>query len=317
MLSDGTMAERDLYAILGVSRTANEKEVRAAYRQLARKYHPDRNPGDKHAEERFKEASFASSVLQDKEKRALYDEFGESGLKEGFDAERHRRYARGPSQFTNMDELFGRRRARAGGFNEVFGQDVMDALFGREAAARRGAPPTEVLAQITIEFAEAIRGVEREVSLRGGKEPERRLKVRIPAGVQDGGKVRLRGQAPDGGDIVLEVQVLEHPFFKRDGNDLLLELPITVGEAFAGGKIQIPTPSGSVSLRVPEGARGGSRLRLRNKGVRRGGTVGDLIVQLQIVLPTANDEDGKASLAKAIEQLEGAYATPPRDKLEL
>ena len=137
------------------------------------------------------------------------------------------------------------------------------------------------------------------------------MRVRIPAGVRDGGKVRLRGQGEEGGDLVLRVHVSEHPFFKRENDDLLLELPITVGEAFHGAKVQVPTPDGAVTLRVPAHARGGSRLRLRGKGVRRGEQVGDLIVQLQIVLPEGGDA------GEAVDALENRYQEPVRKHLAL
>jgi curved DNA-binding protein len=164
---------------------------------------------------------------------------------------------------------------------------------------------------VTIGFAEAVRGVERELLLQVPGEEQRVIKVRIPPGVSDGGRVRLRGQGQQGGDLVLQIHVEEHPHFKRDGLDLLLELPITIGEAFNGTKIQVPTPEGPVTLRVPPRVRGGSRLRLRERGVRQGSKVGDLIVQLHIVLPPSD------KIQPAIETLEPEYAQPVREEILL
>lgn len=305
------MAERDLYEILGVARSATDKEIRAAYRELARKNHPDRNPGDAAAEERFKEASYASDVLLNKEKRKLYDEFGEIGLREGFNAEAYRRYKSGAASgggapgsfgFGNLEDLFGARGGGSAGWgHEFFGGDVVDAIFGR-AGGRRASPRSDVVSEVWIEFVEAVKGVEKELTLQLSRGEQRTLKVRIPRGVADGGKVRLRGQGIDGGDLVLEVHVRPHPHFRREGNDLLLDLPITVREAFEGARVDVPTPDGPVSLSVPKGSDGGRRLRLRGKGVGRGTKTGDLIVTLRIVLPKASE-----AAAEAVARLGESY----------
>jgi curved DNA-binding protein len=151
-----------------------------------------------------------------------------------------------------------------------------------------------------------VRGGEREITLQVPGEAARIIKVRIPPGVKDGGRIRLRGQGHQGGDLVLHVHVGEHPYFRRAGNDLLLSLPITIGEAYRGAKVQVPTPDGPVTLRIPERVRGGSKLRLRGKGVRHGDTAGDLIVELQIVLPASGD------VAQAVQSIEDAYTEPVR-----
>jgi curved DNA-binding protein len=315
------MTRRDLYEVLGVARGADEKAIRKAYRELARKYHPDRNQGSKQAEERFKEASYASEVLLNREKRKLYDEFGEIGLREGFDADRFRQYQQRPrgspgfAGFGSLEDLFARASRPGGGWGggveELFGSDVAESVFGVRG---KGGRRRDVEASVTIEFAEAIRGSEHELTLQFPGAGERTLKVRIPPGVRDGGRVRLRGQGQDGGDLVLQVQVKDHPVFKREGNDLLVELPVTVSEAFRGAKVEVPTPTGSVSVRIPKGVRGGSKLRLRGKGVRQGSEVGDLIVQVQIVLPAAADAEGK-SLDSAVDALEAAYSESVRKDL--
>jgi curved DNA-binding protein len=319
------MTRRDLYEILGVQRSASEKDIRKAYRELARKYHPDRNPGNKEAEERFKEASYASEILLNKEKRALYDEFGESGLREGFNPEAFRQYQRyaqargqgrgeGFSGIGGLEDLLNQAAARGGGggggwgrgFQDMFGGDVAD-IFG---TARGRSRRRDLVSDATIEFMDAVRGTETEFSIQSpGAEP-RTVKVRIPAGVKDGGRIRLRGQGLEGGDLVLRVHVKEHPYFRRDGDDLLLSLPITAGEAYHGAKVQVPTPSGSVTLRVPRGAQSGRKLRLRGKGVKRGEHQGDLIVELEIILPTS-DEAGPH-----IDALGALYSEPVRKHLE-
>ncbi|MGD8863112.1 MAG: J domain-containing protein [Myxococcales bacterium] len=324
------MQSRDLYEILGVSRTASEQEIRKAYRDLARKYHPDRNPGDDAAEERFKEASYASEVLLNKEKRKLYDEFGEIGLREGFEPEAARQYTRGGPggaqgfEFSgNLEDLLNQMgfagAARGGGgpggfggFADIFGGAAPGA--GGFRGARRRPPPQEVMSEVTISFAEAVRGTERELGLSmPGETTARTLRVRIPAGVGDGGKVRLRGQGPGGGDIVLKVHVQPHEHFERDGDDLLLDLPVTVGEAFEGAKVQVPTPDGPVSLTIPKGVRGGSKLRLRGKGVQRGARKGDLIVRVEVVLPESEDPE----VRDAVDRLEQAYSGSVRGRVSL
>src|SRR5262249_12467944 len=146
------------------------------------------------------------------------------------------------------------------------GNDVVETIFGKQPGRERSRK-RDLISDVTIEFAEAIRGTERELSFTVPGQAPRTLKVRIPPGVRDDGRVRLRGQGEEGGDLVLHVRVKDHPFFRRDGNNLILQLPITVGEAFQGAKVQVPTPDGSVTLRIPKGIRGGAKLRLKEKGV--------------------------------------------------
>jgi curved DNA-binding protein len=322
--ADGpAMTQRDLYEILGVQRSASEKEIRKAYRDLARRYHPDRNPGNKQAEERFKEASYASDVLLNKEKRALYDEFGENGLKEGFNADAYRQYQRyaeargagggsGFAGFGGLEDLLNQAARKGGGaswgsnFQDLFGGAEVNDIFGGRGRSRR----RDTVSDVTIEFMEAVRGSERELSIQSPGSAPRTVKVRIPAGVTDDGKIRLRGQGQGGGDLVLRVHVQAHPYFERDGKDLLLSLPVTVGEAHHGAKVSVPTPDGPVTLRIPPGSQSGRKLRLRGKGVRRQDQVGDLIVELQIVLP-----EGVAA-SEHVDKLEALYRDGVRKHLE-
>lgn len=334
------MAERDFYKILGVPRTASEAELRKAYKNLARKYHPDRNQGDKQAEEKFKDISQASDVLLNKKKRGLYDEFGEIGLKEGFNPDTYRQYrsaasgaAGGSTGFrdlTDLEELLGGLRgatggrggAGFGGFQDFMGGEAVQELFRRGARGAPGPassrPPqpqkSELVSEITLSFVEALQGGEREIllSIPGQAEP-RTLKVRFPAGIKDGGQIRLRGQGLNGGDVVLKIHVEEHPFFKVEGDDLLLQLPVTVGEAYRGGKIPVPTPAGEVSLNLPKGAKSGAKLRLRGKGIPKGETAGDLIVTILIRLPEAQDEE----LERLTTEIDKHYKENPRAGIKL
>jgi curved DNA-binding protein len=181
------------------------------------------------------------------------------------------------------------------------------ARGGRAAAAQ----PADAVADLEIEWMEAVLGTEKELAIQSpGDDEARSLRVRIPAGVRDGGQVRLRGQAPGGGDIVLRVHVKQHPLYRRTEDDLELTLPVTVAEAFHGAKIQVPTPYGAVQMRIPKGVRGGSRLRLKGKGVRRGDKAGDLFVDVQIVLPKVE------GAAEAVDALEQMYEGSVREELE-
>jgi DnaJ-class molecular chaperone len=324
------MAKRKLYDVLGVAPDATDQQIRKSFRDLARKYHPDRNPGDKQAEERFKEVNRASEVLLNKKKREIYDEFGEIGLREGFDAQQYRDWSSrrasagggsgGAQGFAGLEDIFEQMRRGAsqggrdgGGFADFFSSDMFSGAGGRRGRGGRAAAaqPADAVADLEIEWMEAVLGTEKELAIQSpGDEGARSLRVRIPPGVRDGGQVRLRGQAPGGGDIVLRVHVKQHPLYRRTEDDLELTLPVTVGEAFHGAKIQVPTPYGAVQMRIPKGVRGGSRLRLKGKGVRRGDKAGDLFVDVQIVLPKAD------SAAEAIDALERAYDGSVREELE-
>jgi DnaJ-class molecular chaperone len=320
------MAERDFYKVLGVPRTASEAEIRKAYKSLARKYHPDKNPGNAQAEERFKEIAHASDVLQNKKKRQLYDEFGEMGLKEGFNPDTFRQYRGGQgggaggfgtADLGDLEDLLGGLRGSAGGrgfggFQDFMGGEAVQELFRRSGRGR--APKSELNSEITLGFIEALRGGEREVllSMPGESQP-RVLKVRFPPGVKDGGQIRLRGQGLNGGDLVLKIHVDEHPLLRREGDDLLLQLPVTVGEAYNGAKIAVPTLDGDVSLTLPRGANSGQKLRLRGKGVPRGDGAGDLIVTVLIRVP----DDRSEELDRLVEQVETHYKEDVRANIKL
>lgn len=318
------MADRDFYGILGVSRDASPDEIKKAYRQLAKELHPDRNPGDKASEERFKEVSAAYTVLSDEEKRELYDRFGEMGLREGFDPEAYEAATQAAGGFGGFDfgEIFGgAARARGGGGSFEFN---LEDLFGGAAPGRasyvrapmRGA---DLESEVTIDFRDAVLGCTRELNLRSA-EGERTIKVRIPAGVRAGGRIRLRGQGGRGveggppGDLLLKVQVEKHPYFSMRGKQLHVKVPVTPFEAYAGAKVSIPTPEGSVQLSIPAGSKNGTKLRLRGKGIQKKGKPrGDLIARLEIALPEPGSEEVEEALAKVQE----AFESDPRDGLKL
>jgi len=363
--SDGTSGraagkDRDLYAVLGVPRDATADQIKKAYRKLARKHHPDVNPGDKAAEERFKEVSRAHDALGDETIRKNYDEFGADALQPGFDADKAREFRswqggarprgggfsarRGDGQ--SFEDLFGggagAGRARAGGFHGF--EDLFGGAFSRAAAAPQRGSDLEV--PIRIEFIEAVRGTSRAISLRrpevcpvcagsgvvaGGQpctrcggdgviEENVRLNVKIPAGVETGSRVRVAGKGGAGsngapaGDIYIVVEVGEHPLLTRAGRDLTLEVPVTVGEALLGASINVPTPDGEVSMKIPAGTQSGKRLRLRGKGVPdlHGSGRGDFYVRVMVQVPERSEQ-----IREAVQQIESAYTTGPRDGLKL
>ena len=274
---------KSLYDVLGVPRTADDDTIRKAFRKLAAKYHPDKNPS-KDSEARFKEVNSAHEVLSDKDKRSLYDEFGEDSLRQGFDAERARmaknfgRGGRGGS--ASFQDVFG---GGAGDFSDVFGD-----MFGGAASRRRPRKAPDLEATVRIEFVSSVRGTTVELRRDSGEV----VTVRIPAGADEGSKLRIAGQAPSPGfaqpgDLLLTVHVNDHPFFKREGDDLHLDLPITLIEAYEGAKVRVPTPEGEVTLKVQPHTQSGQLSRLRGKGVqRKGKPPGDLYVKFLVQIPT-------------------------------
>ncbi len=282
------MDEKDPYALLGVARTASEDEIRKAYRKLARKFHPDVNPNDRKAEERFKEISFAYEVLSDKEKRARYDEFGAASMAQGFDPEQAREYAR-----------WSRGARRSPGHESSAGdvdidiEDLLGGLFGGARRARGPSKGADAEGQIPIDLLDAVRGGDVRVQVAG----RGALRVKIPAGADTGTRIRLAGQGDAGvlggppGDLYLTLQVRPHPFFERKGSDLSLDLPVTLPELVLGASIEVPTPDGPVTMRVPEKSASGRVLRLRGKGVPKLGAAerGDLYVRLVAELPDPAD----------------------------
>ncbi len=294
------MAE-DFYSVLGVPKSADGDAIKKAYRKLARDLHPDRNPGDKSAETRFKAVNRAYETLHDPKKRALYDEFGEEALREGFDAEKARAYRAWQSGNGGRVGGFGNVGGRAVSLEDLFGGvagggidggDLSD-LFGR--GRRRGPLRGQDLEQeITVDFDTAVRGTSLEL-----RRPEgTTVTVRIPPGADDGSRVRIPGQggaSPSGGppgDLVLLIHVRPHPLFRREGDDLHIDIPIHVSEAVKGSKVRVPTFDGPVSVKVPPGTNSGTTLRVRGKGVtRKGRPTGDLYVHLMIHVPSGSSPE--------------------------
>jgi len=291
------MAE-DLYGVLGVPKDADATTIKKTYRKLAKDLHPDKNPGNKKAEDRFKTVNHAFDVLSDAKKRALYDEFGEEGLREGFDAERVRAY----SQWAKQQGAGG--SARGGGrggvrIEDLFGNqtsgegigDLFGDLFNRGGRRSRGpSPGADLESSVSIDFVSAVRGATLELRPQSGGPP---VTVRIPQGASDGSRVRIAGHgapSPNGGpagDLLLTIHVEPHAFFRREGDDLHLDLPLSVAEAYRGAKVKVETFVGPVSLKVVPGTQSGTVVRLRGKGVTRKGKTGDLYVHFMVHVPAA------------------------------
>ncbi len=293
-------ASQDYYALLGVDKQVDAKKLQTAYRKLARQYHPDVNPGNKAAEDTFKRMSAAYEVLSDPAKRKLYDEFGQAGLGPGFDADQARAHQRWQH---------GRQATGAPFEQEVMDFDLAD-LFGHGYRKPRG---RDLSAVVNIDFAQALRGAEVQFELPS----KQALKVRIPKGADHGSVVRVKGQGEAGpaahGDLVIEIRVRSHPYFRRENLDLFLKLPVTLEEAYHGASVSIPTPDGDVTLRVPPKSQQGTRLRLRGKGVTRGTAVGDLYVDIDARIPDKDDP----ALAQAMRQTSHGYAKPVREGIHL
>jgi len=386
------MAE-DFYQLLGVTRTAAEDEIKKAYRKLARQYHPDVNPGNRQAEEKFKQISAAFEVLSDERKRKLYDELGEDAIKLGFDERKVQAY-RAYRQQAQAGAGGGR-----GPFNFDFGGDVdlneiLRDIFGGAGApggspfggGRARAPGAsrgeDLSAHVQLSLKEAVQGIERSLSISrpgrckrcngqgkvgepvvctsckgtgqvqagrgqlrmsgrcttcggagriastcpqcggdGTAQESTLISVKIPAGVHTGSQVRLVGQGAAGeyggpaGDLFIETEVLKHPSIERDGDDLFMDLPVTVPEATLGAEVRVPTFDGEVTLSVPKSSQSGRKLRLKGRGVPRlkGVGRGDLYLVLKVMVPETTTPEARA----AVETLKHAYPTDVRAEIRI
>ncbi len=337
---------KDYYAILGVKRDATEDEIKKAYRRLAKKYHPDVNPGNKQAEAKFKEITEAYDVLSDPEKRRRYDQLGSAAFEGGFDPRAWQQRARAgrpgsrPGGFDFGFEFDAGPFTRGGPFGGATGfEDLLEGLLG--GARRRGPGATagrgrgaaargrDIEQPLAVSFEDAARGATRDLEItreescqtcggggtvgigqtcptclgRGTVRRTERVTVKIPAGVDSGARIRLAGKGSAGrsggpaGDLYLVIEVSPHAYFKRDGDDIRLELPVTVAEAALGAKVDVPTLDGRVSLTIPPGSSSGTTLRLRERGVHRlKGGRGDQYVVLKVVLPRTLDEHSRELL---------------------
>lgn len=308
------MPDKSYYDILGVKKAASEDEIKKAYRKLAKKHHPDVNKGNKDAENKFKELSEAYAVLSDKEKRDQYDRLGKEAFSGGSP------FGAGGNPFGDFDfSRFGgaagaRGRASSGGRRSQPGNftDIFSDLFGggMEDQPQRG---SDLEAQVTIEFRDAVFGATLDLTVNG-----RPVKVKIPEGVREGQKIRLRGKGSPGsagapaGDLNVLVHVRPHPLFERDGDNIRIDLPVTVGEAIRGGEIDVPTIHGPVRARIPAGTQGGQTFRLTGKGVKgREGKMGDHYYRVQIAIPKELSDEAR----NAVEQIETQYRENPRASL--
>ncbi|MGB8854193.1 MAG: J domain-containing protein [Pirellulales bacterium] len=316
----------DHYQTLGVPRTASAEDIRKAYRELARKYHPDLHPDDEAAKEKFKKVQAAFDVLNDPSKREMYDRYGSSFEGVGGPGG----WGGGPfpgaggfpgsggfpgGQEIDLESLFG----GAGGFGDLFGRGRAKTARGRRRPAQMAGE--DLTARIEIPFRLAIDGGKTDVRVERDGTAET-ITVTIPQGLPDGARMRLRGQGLPGsgggpaGDLLLEVRVQPHPVYRRDGDTLELTLPVSLSEAIAGAKVDVPTPWGTIALRIPPGTSGGRKLRAAGMGVRHAnGSTGDLIAEVQIALPVGADSAVTEKLLEAARGAEASAAAEPRAQL--
>lgn len=310
----------DYYSTLGVSRNASQEEIQKAYRTLARKYHPDKNPNDATAKKKFQEVQAAFEVLSDPEKRKRYDQFGADFESVGAaGGPRTWRYttSSGPQPFPfDLNDLFGGDDVEGGGgFADLFRQ-FSRAGGGRTAA--RAARGNDLRHELTVPFNTAVLGGEAALTIQRQSGKVETLRVKIPAGIDEGKKIRLRGQGEPGvggappGDVVLTIHVAPHPFFRRTGNRLDVRVPVTLAEAALGSKVDVPTPHGTISLTVPPNTSSGTRLRVKGHGVRPANQPpGDLFAEIQIVLP----EGLSAADRQLLAEISNRYPQNPRAEL--
>lgn len=310
----------DYYEILGVSRTASADQIKRAYRKLAKKHHPDRNPGDPTAEQKFKEVQQANSILSDSKKRAEYDSFGEAGVGRWATGQRGQKvYQWGANSSVNADDLADLFSAFGGGtgrpsspFEQIFGGGRQQRPMPK--TPQRGA---DLQRTISLSFEQTVHGAAVDVKLhpkRNGR-PET-LAVKIPAGVEEGQKIRLPGRGHPGtnggppGDFYLVCSIRPHAYFTREGADVHLDAPVTVTEAALGATIEVPTIDGTATVKLPPGTAGGAKLRLKNCGLKRPGASGrgDQFIAIRIVPPTSLTDEQR----RLFEQLSEQDRSDPR-----
>lgn len=315
------MAKKDFYSLLNVSRTATADEIKRSYRKLAMQYHPDKNPGDKKAEEKFKEFSEAYEVLSDPKKREMYDQFGHAGTQGGG----------GGNPFSGAGGFGGAGFGGGGAgqgqdpFQDIFG-DVFSEIFGARGqgggpgagARRRPTKGSDLRYTLNVTFEESALGAEKVISFvrdRNGKDETAKLSVNVPAGVKEDQRLKLAGEgdSPQGasapGDLYVIVKVQEHPLFKRQDNDINMDVPVSYTDAILGTSIEIPTITGKAVIRIPPGTHSGQTFRLKGKGFPKigGFGAGDMLVRLVVDTPDKISNRQKELLE---ELSKGAEETP-------
>lgn len=288
---------KNLYDVLGVSKTATATEIKSQYRKLARKYHPDLNKDDKNAAEKFKEISSAYDILGDKDKRQKYDNneidaegkptgFGAGGFGGGFGSNdfggsnQYNTYTNGGFNGAGFD------------FSSLFGEDIFSQFTGNRGFGSRTQKGQDIAYSLDIDFLDAAKGAEKSIILNN-----KQLNVKIPAGTQSGQVLRLKGQGTKGatsnlnGDALITINVRPHPYFKVDGRDILLDLPISIKEAVLGAKVTVPTISGKVNVTIPPYSSSQEKLRLKGKGIKTKNGTGDEIINLVVNVPKSKNAD--------------------------
>lgn len=318
------MAKRDYYDVLGLSRNATQSEIKKTFRRLAKELHPDRNPGNKASETRFKEAQEAYAVLSDEKKRAAYDQFGHSGFdaSHGGGGARASRGGGVPVDLGDLADMFNFGTSGGGGSAEP--GSIFDSIFGGTTAGARGRPRRQPPAAqdtqtpVTLTFEQSVRGVTLDLALAHERGAKQRIAVTIPPGVRHGQKIRVRGKGQPGrgggpdGDLYVVCNVSLHRYFERQGDDIYLSVPITIAEASLGAKVDIPTLDGTRTVTVPPGTPSGAKLRLAGLGVSspKGVERGDQYAVIKIVPPKFLEQRQR----EILEELR-ASELPPRDGL--
>jgi molecular chaperone DnaJ len=313
------LAKKDYYATLGVSRSAGADEIKKAYRKLAMKYHPDKNPGDKKAEESFKEITEAYEILSDSKKREMYDQFGFAGAGAGYAGAGAGGGGGNPfgGGFGGFGSGGGFQQGNAEDFQDIFG-DIFGDVFGgrggfRGARKQRGA---DLRYTLNVSFEESALGGEKTISFlrqRNGKEDSARLSVKIPAGVKQGQRLKLAGEGDGGpnggaaGDLYVIINVQDHPLFTREDDDVLIDVPVNYVDAILGSEVEIPTLTGRVALKIPPGTHSGQIFRLKGKGFPKVGGFGAGDMRIRALVDTPANLSGKQKdllqeLAKTAEE---------------
>lgn len=324
--------KRDFYEVLGISKSATADEIKKAHRRLARKYHPDLNKNDPTAEKKFKEVQEAYDVLSDDKKRKAYDQFGHAGVNSAAAAEAAAAAAaagqgrgRGAGGFRYTQQTPG---GATVDFGDVDFGDIFEMFTGGRRGGGRGrqqtvtqeeTPGADITYEANISFLESITGTKVLVRLThpDGSRPEE-ISIKVPAGVKEGAKIRVGGHGQPSatggprGDLIITVKIGEHPYFRRDGQDILLDLPISLKEAIEGASISVPTVDGNVDLRIPPGMTSGKKLRVRGKGVpQKDGSRGDQYCRLMVQVPSNLTDEERKQLTAISEK----HAEDPRKNL--